>query len=238
MNPLDNQLFFFVNMELKSRKYESSISHKVTSILTSIVTSNNLRVSNQNTFVYVFILSNLFCFFNLQIFVFVSAKWSSNEDLHVKSLSTNFREGPPVWTPRSGTSPNPDNKDFRPVNFDSNSLKKKQQQQQGKKEDSKVRIIRINDYIIQHITNKKQIYRKLFWALQIVCPPLNHGLYYQPYFVFYKYSTVKLGYNSVKVNNFFIRKRSVYCINQTGYYGPRVMTNKFCRSRAVRYNRV
>ena len=74
------------------------------------------------------------------LFFFVSAKWSSNEDLHVKSLNSNFREGPPVWTPRSGTSPNPDNKDFKPINFDSNSLKKKQQQQ-AKKEETKVRNI-------------------------------------------------------------------------------------------------
>jgi hypothetical protein len=55
-------------------------------------------------------------------------------------LNSNFREGPPVWTPRSGTSPNPDNKDFKPINFDSNSLKKKQQQQ-AKKEETKVRNI-------------------------------------------------------------------------------------------------
>jgi hypothetical protein len=69
-------------------------------------------------------------------FIF-SAKWSSNEDLHVKSLSASLREGPPVWSPRSGTSPNPDSKDFKPINFDSSSLKKKQPQA-AKREDSKV----------------------------------------------------------------------------------------------------
>ncbi len=136
------QSIIFV-LSIDDEIWKLSISHKRTTILTSIVV---LQTSVEK-FVYNF----KFCFLICKIFVFVSAKWSSNEDLHVKSLSTNFREGPPVWTPRSGTSPNPDNKDFRPVNFDSNSLKKKQQQQQGKKEDSKVRSphIRITDNIIQ-----------------------------------------------------------------------------------------
>ena len=67
-----------------------------------------------------------------------AAKWSSNEDIHLKSLSSNLREGPVVWTPKSGTSPSPDSKDFKPINFDSNSLKKKQQQQPAKKEETKV----------------------------------------------------------------------------------------------------
>jgi len=55
--------------------------------------------------------------------VFKNAKWSSNEDVSFKD-SGSFRDLPQTWTPRNNPSPSPDKKDFKPVNFDSNSLKR------------------------------------------------------------------------------------------------------------------
>eukprot|EP00091_Calanus_sinicus_P022083 TRINITY_DN6846_c0_g1_i2.p1 TRINITY_DN6846_c0_g1~~TRINITY_DN6846_c0_g1_i2.p1 ORF type:complete len:498 (+),score=107.66 TRINITY_DN6846_c0_g1_i2:357-1850(+) len=55
--------------------------------------------------------------------VFKNAKWSSNEDVSFKDPGS-FRDLPQTWTPRNNPSPSPDKKDFKPVNFDSNSLKR------------------------------------------------------------------------------------------------------------------
>jgi len=49
-----------------------------------------------------------------------SAKWSSTEEINYKD-SGSFKDLPKTWTPRNQPSPSPD---FRPVNFDSNSLKR------------------------------------------------------------------------------------------------------------------
>lgn len=55
--------------------------------------------------------------------VFKNAKWSSNEDVSFKD-SGSFKDLPQTWAPRNNPSPSPDRKDFKPVNFDSNSLKR------------------------------------------------------------------------------------------------------------------
>merc|ERR1712106_133517 len=54
--------------------------------------------------------------------VFKNAKWQSTEDVSFKDPgSLNL---PQTWTPRNNPSPSPDKKDFKPVSFDSNSLKR------------------------------------------------------------------------------------------------------------------
>merc|ERR1719361_442198 len=53
------------------------------------------------------------------------AKWSSSDDIiGGKSAvdETNIRDGPKIWAP--GGAESGDDKDFKPVKFDSNSLKK------------------------------------------------------------------------------------------------------------------
>ena len=59
-------------------------------------------------------------FYNL---FYVSAKWSSSDDISnsQRLKETNLREGPPVW---SADGQGQDPKDFKPIKFDSNSLKK------------------------------------------------------------------------------------------------------------------
>jgi len=52
-----------------------------------------------------------------------NAKWSSTEDVSFKDPGS-FKDLPQTWTPRNNPSPSPDKKDFKPVNFDSNSLKR------------------------------------------------------------------------------------------------------------------
>ena len=54
----------------------------------------------------------------------ISAKWSSTEDIAVRDNSGSFKDLPSTWTPRNLPSPSPDRKDFKPVNFESDSLKK------------------------------------------------------------------------------------------------------------------
>lgn len=53
-----------------------------------------------------------------------NAKWSSTEDVTVRDNSGSFKDLPSTWTPRNQPSPSPDRKDFKPINFESNSLKK------------------------------------------------------------------------------------------------------------------
>ena len=51
-----------------------------------------------------------------------AAKWSSSDDLHSREQrlkETNLRDGPSVW----GAAKD-ENKDFKPIKFDSNSLKR------------------------------------------------------------------------------------------------------------------
>jgi len=55
--------------------------------------------------------------------VFKNAKWSSTEDVNYKE-GENFKNLPQTWSPRNLPSPSPDRKDFRPLNFDSNSLRR------------------------------------------------------------------------------------------------------------------
>ena len=55
-------------------------------------------------------------------FVCFAAKWSSSDDLHSREQrlkETNLRDGPSVW----GAAKD-ENKDFKPIKFDSNSLKR------------------------------------------------------------------------------------------------------------------
>ena len=55
------------------------------------------------------------------------AKWSSSDDIvGGKSAldETNLRDGPKIWAP--GGADSGDDKDFKPVKFDSNSLKRTQ----------------------------------------------------------------------------------------------------------------
>ena len=54
----------------------------------------------------------------------ISAKWSSTEDIAARDNSGSFKDLPSTWTPRNLPSPSPDRKDFKPINFESNSLKK------------------------------------------------------------------------------------------------------------------
>jgi len=58
-----------------------------------------------------------------------NAKWSSTEEINHKDNGAgggvgSFRDLPQTWTPRNQPSPSPDRRDFKPVNFDSNSLKR------------------------------------------------------------------------------------------------------------------
>ena len=60
-------------------------------------------------------------------FVFILAKWSSSDDIvGGKSAldETNLRDGPKIWAP--GGADAGDDIDFKPVKFDSNSLKRTQ----------------------------------------------------------------------------------------------------------------
>ena len=59
--------------------------------------------------------------------IYVVAKWSSSDDIAGgggKSAidDTNIRDGPKIWAP--GGAESGDDIDFKPVKFDSNSLKK------------------------------------------------------------------------------------------------------------------
>jgi hypothetical protein len=72
----------------------------------------------------------------------ISAKWSSNEELNIgggKFSNSGPQSGPgqnqkPVWTPDSGVaSPSLErrkNNDYKPVNFETNSLQRRQQEAQ------------------------------------------------------------------------------------------------------------
>jgi len=54
-----------------------------------------------------------------------NAKWSSTEDIGVPQKDPgSFKDLPQTWVPRNLPSPSPDRKDFKPINFDSNSLKR------------------------------------------------------------------------------------------------------------------
>lgn len=62
-----------------------------------------------------------------QYYVFIIAKWSSSDDIvGGKSAldETNLRDGPKIWAP--GGADAGDDIDFKPVKFDSNSLKRTQ----------------------------------------------------------------------------------------------------------------
>ena len=64
---------------------------------------------------------------NYSYYVFVLAKWSSSDDIvGGKSAldETNLRDGPKIWAP--GGADAGDEIDFKPVKFDSNSLKRTQ----------------------------------------------------------------------------------------------------------------
>jgi len=52
-----------------------------------------------------------------------NAKWSSTEEIAHKEPGS-FKDLPQTWVPRNQPSPSPDRRDFKPVNFDSNSLKR------------------------------------------------------------------------------------------------------------------
>ena len=57
-----------------------------------------------------------------KFFRLFAAKWSSSDDLHIREQrlkETNLRDGPSVW----GAAKD-ENKDFKPIKFDSNSLKR------------------------------------------------------------------------------------------------------------------
>jgi len=59
--------------------------------------------------------------------VFKNAKWSSTEDISFKDSFKDvgsFKDLPQTWVPRNLPSPSPDRKDFKPLNFDSNSLRR------------------------------------------------------------------------------------------------------------------
>ncbi|TRY80384.1 hypothetical protein TCAL_14522 [Tigriopus californicus] len=62
------------------------------------------------------------------------AKWSSTEEISTKNLDTNFfaEGGPKFWSPRnappSPTIERKKDKDFKPIHFDSNSLKRQSSQ--------------------------------------------------------------------------------------------------------------
>ena len=66
--------------------------------------------------------------------IIFSAKWSSSDDIVGGGGSsalneTSLRDGPKIWSPDGGDTG--DDKDFKPVKFDSNSLKKTKKSQVG-----------------------------------------------------------------------------------------------------------
>eukprot|EP00094_Tigriopus_californicus_P010751 TCALIF_10369-PA protein Name:"Similar to Sorbs1 Sorbin and SH3 domain-containing protein 1 (Mus musculus)" AED:0.03 eAED:0.03 QI:291/1/1/1/0.71/0.86/15/536/1039 len=71
-----------------------------------------------------------------------TAKWSSTEEISTKNLDTNFfaEGGPKFWSPRnappSPTIERKKDKDFKPIHFDSNSLKR-QSSQSGQRSHSR-----------------------------------------------------------------------------------------------------
>lgn len=52
-----------------------------------------------------------------------NAQWTNSEEVGLQEPGS-FRDLPQTWTPRNNPSPNPDKKEFRPLGFDSNSLKR------------------------------------------------------------------------------------------------------------------
>jgi len=52
-----------------------------------------------------------------------NAKWCSTEEINYKGSGGSFKDLPKTWSPRNQPSPSSD-KDFRPINFEGNSLKR------------------------------------------------------------------------------------------------------------------
>jgi len=52
-----------------------------------------------------------------------NAQWSSTDSV-AQGGGESFKDVPQTWTPRNNPSPSPDKKEFRPLGFDSNSLKR------------------------------------------------------------------------------------------------------------------
>jgi len=53
-----------------------------------------------------------------------NAQWSSSDEIRQAESPASFKDLPQTWAPRNNPSPSPEKKEFRPLGFDSNSLKR------------------------------------------------------------------------------------------------------------------